>query len=375
MFMEVFSLKFETTHVFMTLDEPIAEVSLFEGGIMEFKIINSDFLPKSVYDRASFRDWFTSRKIPASRAHLDELQQRTGLSMDELLEKSWGLSLSDSYWIRPVDKNVRWKEINFFENDFTDDVGEFLVEGKELGDLFSPSNTTDGVMKKKWIIKNGIRYLVKQAPENMGTQHLNEVLSYKIAQVLGLPIIPYFLCGNNSCMCPNLVKNGQNLVPVFHWLNHHKVDISTREARSKLYPHLCKALTKKWLDGMLLLDYITMNSDRHLKNISLIQDAKTCEILGPSLIFDNGNSLMHSIDFFANDPFLNIKEISRPITSPHSRQILLADISPWQEQLRVMDTKIQDLTFNVFKNQGIRDYLIEGLAITLRTRVRNMICF
>ena len=366
-------MKFETTHIFMTLDEPIAEVTLYDGSIMEYKHINPKLLPHSVSDRSSFRDWFTSRKIPASRAHLDELQQKTGLSMDQLLEKSWGLSLSDSYWIKPVEENVKWKDINFFENDFTDDVGEFLVEGKELGSLFSPSNTTDGVMKKKWIIKNGIRYLVKQAPENMGTQHLNEVLSYQIAKTLGLPIIPYFLCGNNSCMCPNLVRNGQNLVPIFHWLNHQKVDISSRDACQKLYPVLSSILTKKWLDGMLLLDYITMNSDRHLKNISLLQDAKTCKILGPSFIFDNGNSLMHSINRDADDPFMNIKEHSRPITSPHSRQILLADVSPWKEQLNILDGKIQNLTFDVFENQGLRDFLVEGLAITLQTRVRNMI--
>ena len=366
-------MKFETTHMFMTLDQPIGEVAMINGSIMDFAPINQKIMPLSVSDTATFQKWFTSRKIPASRAHLDELLDRCGLSIDQLLEKSWGLSLSDSYWIKPIDSSVGWKQINFFDNDFTDDVGEFLVEGRELGDLFSPSNTTDGVMKKKWLIKNSIRYLVKQAPENMGTQHLNEVLSYKIAKVLGLPIVPYFLCGNNSCMCPNLVKKGQNLVPIFHYLNHRKIDISTREAQSKLYPPLCEVLTKKWLDGMLLLDYITMNSDRHLKNISLLQDAKTCEILGPSPIFDNGNSLMHTINRDSDEPFVNIKEHSRPIVTPHSKQILLADLSPWKDALAELDKKIQDLTYDVYENQGIRDFLIDGLAATLQGRVRNVI--
>ena len=192
-------------------------------------------------------------------------------------------------------------------------------------------------------------------------------------KVLGLPIVPYFLCGNNSCMCPNLVRKGQNLVPIFHYLNHRKFDISTREAQSKLYPPLCEVLTKKWLDGMLLLDYITMNSDRHLKNISLLQDAKTCEILGPSPIFDNGNSLMYNIDSRLENPFVNINERSRPIVSPHGKQILLADTSPWKEALAELNKKIQDLTYDVYENQGIRDFLIDGLAATLQGRVRNVI--
>ena len=37
-----------------------------------------------------------------------------------------GLSLSDQYWMKPAESNLEWKDINFFENSFSDDVGNIL---------------------------------------------------------------------------------------------------------------------------------------------------------------------------------------------------------------------------------------------------------
>ena len=53
--------------------------------------------------------------------------------------------------MKSVNSEVEWKHINFFENDFSDDVGNILFgePAAQRIDLMSPCNTSDGWLKKK----------------------------------------------------------------------------------------------------------------------------------------------------------------------------------------------------------------------------------
>lgn len=41
---------------------------------------------------------------------------------------AYGLSLTDHYWMQPIDKELHWTDINFFENDFSDNLGDLLTD-------------------------------------------------------------------------------------------------------------------------------------------------------------------------------------------------------------------------------------------------------
>lgn len=71
----------------------------------------------------------------------------------ELLNKAYGLSLSDQYWFKEIPQTeLHWKDINFFQNDFkykgylTASLSSSTLE--ENIDLHSPNNTTDGMLQK-----------------------------------------------------------------------------------------------------------------------------------------------------------------------------------------------------------------------------------
>ena len=65
--------------------------------------------------------WFQGRGIPSWRDDLDLLLSKLNISTPtELLDKAFGLSLSDQYWVKPYDSKVEYKDINFFEHDFED---------------------------------------------------------------------------------------------------------------------------------------------------------------------------------------------------------------------------------------------------------------
>jgi hypothetical protein len=59
---------------------------------------------KSGVDRASFNEWWADRCIPASRSGVRDALQALGVAVpQQLLSRSYGLSLSDHYWLKPTD--------------------------------------------------------------------------------------------------------------------------------------------------------------------------------------------------------------------------------------------------------------------------------
>ena len=74
---------------------------------------------KGTVNRAVLNEWWKGRAIPASRQGIrDVLQELDIFTTDSLLDKCMGLSLSDQYWICPLEKEIQWSDVNFFENVF-----------------------------------------------------------------------------------------------------------------------------------------------------------------------------------------------------------------------------------------------------------------
>ena len=84
-------------------------------------------------DLIGLNTWWLSRTIPASRENIEELLTVENMCFpQQLLEKSFGLSLTDQYWIMPFNVNLDWHKINFFENAFSEDVGDVLTGIKPI---------------------------------------------------------------------------------------------------------------------------------------------------------------------------------------------------------------------------------------------------
>ena len=68
-------------------------------------------------DGKSLSNWWSLRAIPDSRKDLRQVLSRTGVETSQaLLLRSYGLSLTDHYWVQPIDRELYWKDLNFFEN-------------------------------------------------------------------------------------------------------------------------------------------------------------------------------------------------------------------------------------------------------------------
>ncbi len=286
-----------------------------------YDIYNIDFAPvilKNVYNeekdlKVILSNWFKGRGIPLWRDDLDLLLSKLNISAPaELLDKAFGLSLSDQYWIKPYDSKIEYKDINFFEHDFND--AEFTdatfsnsAETSTKISLISPNNTTDGRLKKTWIIEDGKRYLLKGSYKNEVLQPFNEVLSSMISSRLGFNHVTYTLeviKDKVVSKCECFINENTELVSAYQILyNSCDKDNAYETYIILLEKHGIKD-ARSSLEDMFILDYIMLNEDRHLNNFGIIRDVQTLNWISTAPIFDTGESL-NIIDYSDEEVIIN----------------------------------------------------------------------
>ena len=273
-----------------------------------YEIKNIDYAPLILFNNYSkdknitpiLTDWFKGRGIPSWRDDLDLLLAKLNITSSfELLDKAFGLSLSDQYWVKPTDSNIQYKDINFFEHDFEDSEFTNATFGNELDSstkisLISPNNTTDGRLKKTWVIENGKRYLLKGGFKNEVMQPFNEVLASMICERLGFDHVCYTLDVVNDKVvskCECFINTDTELIPAHQILQGLIEKENAYEEYIKILEDKGINNVREKLENMFILDYLILNEDRHLNNFGIIRDVNTLKWIDITPIFDNGQSL------------------------------------------------------------------------------------
>lgn len=176
-----------------------------------------------VIDKVALTSWWRRRAIPASRDGLRQALEEMGIALPEiLLEKCWGLSLSDQYWICPKGSDLRWENVNFFDNLFSEDVGNILlgIAGSSASlSLVSPDNSSDGWLKKKWSIIDGKRCLLKSGGHSFLQEPYNEVIAASIMKRLQIPHVEYSVTEHKQkpySVCEDFITADTDLISAQH---------------------------------------------------------------------------------------------------------------------------------------------------------------
>ena len=107
------------------LDTAMVKINPFSGRI---EYILEVYLPEELpvgckKDGTGLAEWWNMRAVPDTRKGIQQalkiLREETSQS---LMLAAYGLSLADHYWMQPVSKELYWRDINFFENDFSDEL-------------------------------------------------------------------------------------------------------------------------------------------------------------------------------------------------------------------------------------------------------------
>lgn len=300
--------------ILMNKNKKIALIELnSEFNIIEkiYKIYNIKYAPlsfenaynnKAINNVKVLNQWYRGRGIPDWRKDLKKLLENLKIeSPDELLNKSYALSLSDQYWIKEENQmELKWENINFFTNNFKyESYLNISLSSSKVDDeidLQSPNNTTDGMLQKAWIIENDKRVLVKGTYYQANQEPLNEWLVSQICDRLNMDYCNYRIdIINNKIVskCEDFITENQEIITAYDIFNLEKKNNNINDLE-----HYINILEKhgivnarKKLQDMILIDYIVMNFDRHLKNFGVIRNVETLEWEDVTPIFDTGESM------------------------------------------------------------------------------------
>jgi len=296
-------------------DIPVVSVSLNENYDIKkiLKVHNKEHLPVGLryeyFKKSELGNWLFDRGIPKDRKALPEILSVNNVnSREKLIIKNNGLGLTDCYWIKRENDNRKWSEVNFFDNDFSN-----KNENVYLGDVYgnenkeeninkdiidiSPNNLSGGMLPKVWIKKKEKTFLVKGSELPTLQEPFNELIVSKYLDELNTDHVPYKLLWKKNkpySICPNMLKKNEEIVHAYYILKNEK-----KQNNVSYYEHYInqcirlglKEDIRKDLENMILIDYMTANTDRHWANFGVIRDADTLKVKRLAPLYDNGASL------------------------------------------------------------------------------------
>lgn len=313
---------------------------------------NEDYAPFGLIkmneiDKVEFNKWWKNRQIPASRKGLKEVLHNSNVydkdNFDLLDAKAYCLSLSDQYWVKGVNEEISWESINFFDNEFSEDIGKILFNGGKTAlnlNLNTPDMTSNGNYEKRWKIIDGERYLLKAGSKIYNQEPFNELIATKLYERLlnKDEYVEYSVIFDDDkaiSKCKNFITKDTELVPA--WKINEYYEFLDDEDK---YTHYIRCLNNLGIkdaetltDKMIVCDYIIANKDRHFNNFGVIRDVNTLKFIGVAPIFDNGCSLWYD----ENDMYVGEFFLTKPFEEYEKTQLSLVKKLEWLDISKLED--------------------------------------
>lgn len=301
-------------------------------------------------DKNKFNKWWKNRQIPASRNRLKEILYNNEIydkdNFDLLDAKAYCLSLSDQYWVKRVDEDLLWENINFFDNEFSEDIGKILFDGGKTSvklDLNTPDMTSNGNYEKRWKIIDGDRYLVKAGGKMINQEPFNELIATKLYERIlnENEFVKYKIIYDDRALsiCKNFITKDTELVPT--WKINEYFDFKENENKYEHYIRCLNELNIKdakiLVDKMIVCDFILANKDRHFNNFGVIRNVETLEFEKVAPIFDNGCSLWYD----ENDMYVGKFFLTKPFQEYEKDQIDLVKDFTWLDINKLDDFDLE----------------------------------
>lgn len=313
---------------------------------------NEDYAPFGLIkmneiDKVEFNKWWKNRQIPASRKGFKEVLHNSNVydkdNFDLLDAKVYCLSLSDQYWVKGVNEEISWESINFFDNEFSEDIGKILFNGGKTAlnlNLNTPDMTSNGNYEKRWKIIDGERYLLKAGSKIYNQEPFNELIATKLYERLlnKDEYVEYSVIFDDDkaiSKCKNFITKDTELVPA--WKINEYYEFLDDEDK---YTHYIRCLNNLGIkdaetltDKMIVCDYIIANKDRHFNNFGVIRDVNTLKFIDVAPIFDNGCSLWYD----ENDMYVGEFFLTKPFEEYEKKQLSLVKKLEWLDISKLED--------------------------------------
>ena len=250
-------------------------------------------------DERLMKIWWEHRAVPGSRKDMQAIFRKAGCeNSKEYLAKNLALSLTDTYWICPIDAELSWDDVN---------LHNIKLQSRRLAyhnaNTYDPNASLSGEMDKYWDLSGKRPVMIKRASSAYGQQSVNEFFASELhsRQNTTTPFVRYRQTDSedNSILsaCDSFTTEDIEFVPAFEILQSEK----TRNNKSGYdkYIDICvrngidREVMQKHMDYMTLTDFVISNTDRHMYNFGILRNSETMEFIAPAPIFDSGNSMFY----------------------------------------------------------------------------------
>lgn len=297
----------------LTIDEKIGRITEYHGK-------NNKLSPYlGTADCRKIQQWWELRAVPASRTTMQKVIHAAGcLNTEMYLAKNLGLSMTDTYWIRPEGLDLSFDDVKF-SNLAAYSHGKIPYHNATS---YDPNASLGGQMEKYWDLVHETPILVKESYKFFGQQSVNEVFATLLhnRQKTNIPFVNYTASVKNDrgieCRCSSFTSDHIELLSAHEILESQKTrnDCSQYEK----YIDICsengidRILMQDFMDYQTMTDFLISNTDEHLLNFGILRNADTMQLLGPAPIFDSGNSM-----FFMDErktPYSRADILQLPVT-------------------------------------------------------------
>jgi hypothetical protein len=310
------------------------------------KIIDKQRLPFYIEDNnivecaVRLGTWIKSRGLSGSRKDIHNIRKlfKTD-NLSKLTVDSYGLNLTDHYWLHKTDDNIKWESVNYFDNDFDQlkPSGNYSPVIDNSVNSPSPNFCVDGSVEKRWVIVNGERVLLKGSRYKQMQEPFNEKISSTIMDEFKLDHVHYDQKRTKDMIPYSECKTMSDTHNEF--INAQWVLKSKYSENRPLYEHyidICNEHkikdAKENVDAMITIDFFIGNEDRHRGNFGILRNVDTLEWVKIAPIFDNGNSLFYDKENESCDDFV-IDTIGKAFGDSNRLQLSLIDYPEWYNSI------------------------------------------
>lgn len=338
-------------------------------------------------DVQSLNYWLFWRGIPDYRVDVERLKRRFSIDdAKDLLEMEYALSVSDNYWLMPENEDLHYHRLNFFDRPFDQEgfaKAMFRTDHYNPPEtaMHTPNNTLCGYHRKAWMKKGESLYLLKGSTGFHQQECINEWLASEMALRLGMKAVAYDVRIYEHQLvsaCENFLNKHTDLVTAENVLK--TVKTSKKEFWIDLFLDTLEnhgiSDASDRLDEQIVLDYLMMNTDRHLQNHGILTDAETNEWIAMAPIFDTGTGLgcfvktpeLADYENHRTCKFLNARHFSHEDLLTLCGNIQRFDFSVLQDMPQVFADKM----VRYQSQTGIPNERIEALCALLARRISRI---
>ena len=264
-------------------------VAKWQNGNLE--IINETLLPLFLKRIKNADMWLETRAIDSHRANSRLLKKALRLAEKDDISTVIhvnGATITDNYWIRPLDSALRYEDIRFSDDYFSNLAlkGTYNSFNRAANSKRSrtPELTNVGSFEKCWKLKDGKWWMHKKANHE---EMFSELFVYELGKALDMNMAIYER--GENCVKSLDFTGGASIIfePASAFMGDNEDYLDVIQALKTICPQAIPDYIR-----MIFLDTVCANPDRHTNKFGLLRDTENGKLLGLAPNFDNNMALI-----------------------------------------------------------------------------------